>query len=192
MSPVPVINPTAQQIAEAFAGIVGASLRVDPGRVVPETTLTDLGADSIDLVEITLDLENAFSVVMPERNVLETARDVLGDGVVAADGRLTPFGAELLRRRMPEVPPERLAPGVPVTDVQREFLRVDAWLRLIAGVIASSPRLCPRCRGGLVQGAPGQVRCVTCGDVVTLPTGDDLARAWIRATAARMREEGIA
>jgi acyl carrier protein len=190
MTTVPVIDPTPRQIAEIFSGIVGASLRVDPGRVVPDTTLADLGAESIDLVEITLDAESAFSIVMPERNVLDTAREVLGDDVVVAEGRLTAFGAELLRRRMPEVPGERFAAGTPVAEAQREFLRVDAWLRLITGVLERSPRVCPRCRGGLVQGAPGQVTCLACGEAVTLPTGDDLAREWVRDTAAQMRTGG--
>jgi acyl carrier protein len=192
MSTVPVIDPTPQQILQILADVVASSLRVDPGRVVPEATLADLGADSIDLVEITFGVENAFSIVMPEQNVLDTAREVLGNDVVLIEGRLTALGAELLRRRMPEVPVERLAPGTPGTDVQREFLRVGAWVRLIAGVVERSPRLCPRCGGGLVQGAPGQVRCVTCGNVITLPTGDNLAREWIGATVALMREEGIA
>jgi acyl carrier protein len=190
MSTVPVIDPSPEQTARTFAGIVAASLRVDPDRVVPEVNLVDLGAESIDIVEITLDVENAFSIVMPERSVLDIAREVLGDDVVATDGRLTAFGAELLRRRMPEVPRDRLVEGARTADVQREFLRVGAWLRLIAGVLERSPRACPKCRGALVQGAPGQVRCEACGDVAKLPAGDDLAREWVRETAARMREGG--
>jgi acyl carrier protein len=191
MSTVPVIDPSPRQLEDIFAGIVGASLRVDPGRVSTDATLADLGAESIDLVEITLDAENAFSIVMPERNVLDTAREVLGDDEVVSGGQLTAFGAELLRRRMPEVPPDRFAAGTPVAEAQREFLRVDAWLRLIAGIVERSPRVCPRCHGGLVQGAPGQVKCPGCGEVITLPTGDDLARAWVRDTAARIRQDGL-
>ena len=178
---IAVINPSAEELHERFAAIVAASLRIDPARVAPPATLGDLGAESIDLVEITLDVENAFSIVMPERSILDAARDVLGPATVARDGRLTEVGSALLRRRLPEVDSARLAPGALLADVNREFLRVDVWERLIAGIIERSPRTCSTCGVSLVQGSPGQVTCPRCGTTQVLPTGDELAREWVGA-----------
>jgi acyl carrier protein len=178
---IAVINPSAEELHERFAAVVAASLRIDPVRVAPAATLGDLGAESIDLVEITLDVENVFSIVMPERSILDAARDVLGPGTVARDGRLTEVGSALLRRRLPEVDAARLAPGALVADVNREFLRVDVWERLIAGIVARSPRTCGTCSVALVQGSPGQVTCPRCGAIHVLPTGDELAREWVGA-----------
>jgi acyl carrier protein len=180
---VEVINPSRSELEARFASVVAASLRVDPAAVVPTTTLADLGAESIDIVEITLEVESAFSIMMPERSILDAARDVLGPGAVVRDGRLTEFGSALLQRRLPEVDPARLAPETPLADVNRELLRVDVWLRLIAGIIERSPRRCSACDVALVQGSPGQVACPRCGDIQVLPTGDQLAREWVVAAA---------
>ena len=184
---IDVITPTPAELHERFASIVAASLRIDPSLVVPSATLTELGAESIDIVEITLEVENAFSIVMPERSVLDAARDVIGPGAAVRDGRLTDFGSALLQRRLPEVDPARLEPGVLVADVNREFLRVETWLRLIAGIIERSPRRCASCDVALVQGSPGQVACPRCGHVQVLPTGDQLAREWVVAAAKEIK-----
>jgi acyl carrier protein len=181
---VPVVCPDANEIQAEFARIVGESLRIDPALVRPPARLDELGAESIDLVEIALEVENAFSIVMPEGTVLDAARDVLGHEAVIADGGITPAASQLLTQRMPEVAPARLAPGTPVAEVNRVFLGVDVWLRLIAGVIAASPRACPSCGGGLVQGTPGRVRCPGCQQEHPLPSGDELNRAWVRAEVA--------
>lgn len=184
---VEVINPSPAELQDRFASIVASSLRVDPAAVVPTTTLAELGAESIDIVEITLEVENAFSIMMPERSILDAARDLLGPGAAVRDGRLTDFGSALLRRRLPEVDAARLAPDTPVADVNREFLRVDVWLRLIAGIVERSPRRCSGCDVALVQGAPGQVACPACGDIQVLPTGDQLAREWVVAAASDIK-----
>jgi acyl carrier protein len=183
--PVPSASMSDEAILERFAAIVAASLRVDPARVTRETSLDLLGAESIDVVEITIDVENAFSVLMPERTILDAAADVLGPGVVEQDGRLTETGRRLLLARMPELDPRAVAAGTPVRDVNRLFLRVDVWVRLIRGLLEQSPRVCPDCGCPLVQGTPARVRCERCQREHDLPTGDDLARRWVREWAAR-------
>jgi len=184
---VEVIAPTPAELQERFAAIVAASLRIDPALVVPSATLTELGAESLDIVEITLDVENAFSSVMPERSILDAARDVIGPTAAVRDGHLTEFGSALLRRRLPEVDPSRLEPGALIGDVEQELLRVGAWHRLIAGIIERSPRRCASCDVALVQGSPGQVACPRCGHVQVLPTGDQLAREWVVAAAKEIK-----
>ena len=80
-------QPTDDQLRDQFASLVAASLRIDPARVVPSATLDELGAESLDLVEITLDVENTFAILMPERTILEIGSEILGDGVLESDGQ---------------------------------------------------------------------------------------------------------
>jgi acyl carrier protein len=188
MSLVPVIRPSRSEILADFARIVGQSLRIDPARVTPDARLDDLGAESIDLVEIAMDVENTFSIVMPERTVLDVADDVLGEGATVKDGVLTDLGSRLLAARMPEVEAPAIAAGTRVADVHRLFLRVDVWCRLIEGIVERSPRVCDRCGGALVQGAPACVRCPACDHELPLPAGDDLNRAWVRGIASDLGE----
>jgi acyl carrier protein len=185
---VPVRAADAATIEAEFARIVGESLRIDPALVRPSARLDDLGAESIDLVEIALEVENTFSIAMPERTVLDAVRDVLGYDAAIAGGAITDAASRLLRKRLPDVDPVRLAAGTPVAEVHRVFLGVDVWHRMIAGIVAQSPRACPRCGGGLVQGSPARVRCPACAEEFALPSADDLTRAWVEAEVAATRE----
>ncbi len=55
------------QAFETFQGCVADVLDVDPARVVPEARWAeDLDADSLAVVEITLALDDAFSIKIPD------------------------------------------------------------------------------------------------------------------------------
>jgi hypothetical protein len=153
---------------------------VDASRVTATTCLTDLGAESIDVVEIALDVEHAFSVLMPERSVLELATEVAGEGVFEHEGRLTGLGCELLRARLPAFDDPALAPGLEAARLAPVFLRIDVWVRVVRSLLEASPRVCARCGGGLMQGSPGCVTCRACDVELALPSGDDVGRAWVR------------
>jgi acyl carrier protein len=64
---------------ERLRGLVASQLGVDPGEVVPEARiLDDLGADSLDVVELVMALEEAFDIEVPDEDVegLLTIADV--------------------------------------------------------------------------------------------------------------------
>src|SRR5271168_858811 len=93
---------TEAQIHDKFADIVAASLRIDPEKVTMDAHLMDdLGGESLDLIEITMETESAFDVWLPEKSILDTAAEVFGPGVLVREGVLTEAGKELLRRRLP-------------------------------------------------------------------------------------------
>lgn len=184
---IPTSAITDEEILARLQAIVADSLGVDPARVTPRASLDALGAESIDVVEITFDVEHAFTVLMPERSILEVAADLAGPGAFEHEGRLTPEGCELLRARMPELADAPLAPGTWVKELVPFFLRLDVWVRLIRSLIEATPRECRQCGGGLVQGAPASVRCPACRVDYDLPTGDALAREWVRRWMASRR-----
>lgn len=66
-------------LAERLRGIVANQLGVEQAEVVPEARiLDDLGADSLDVVELVMALEESFDIVVPDEDVegLETVSDV--------------------------------------------------------------------------------------------------------------------
>ena len=77
-------------------------------KIAPDTHLTDLGAESLDLIEITMETETQFHIFLPDKSILETAVEVFGPGILEKDGYLTDEGKRLLLRRMPEAD----APGL--------------------------------------------------------------------------------
>ena len=69
-----------EQFAAKVASIVGDQLGVDRAALVPEANLLDdLGADSLDVVELVMALEVAFSMEGPEVDVenIRTFQDIV-------------------------------------------------------------------------------------------------------------------
>lgn len=168
------------ELYERFVSIVATSLRIDPSRVTPDVSLDDLGAESLDLIEITMESENEFDILMPERNIFDTAQVLFGHGVLETNGLLTDGGHRLLRRRLPEVDASVLAETRSVADARKLFMRVDAWLRLIQGLVEHSPRLCAACGTAREKSAPGFLRCPQCGSEAAIPSGDEINQRWVR------------
>jgi acyl carrier protein len=64
---------------EKVKQIVAEQLSVELSEVVPNVTLDDLGADSLDKVELTMALEEAFDVEIGDADVekIRTVQDVI-------------------------------------------------------------------------------------------------------------------
>jgi acyl carrier protein len=168
------------EVLQRFAQIVAESLRVDPELVKPDAYLSDLGAESLDLLEITMEAEDAFSILIPQKNILQTAQETFGSGVLVRDDHLTEEGAKFLQRRMPELAEQgTIRAGMSLVEVGREFQRVSAWVRMIQGLMEFSPRICPQCGAPFPKAVAGRLKCAQCSTQIDLPSGDDLNRKWI-------------
>ena len=68
-----------ETIRRNVTGILARALNVRDHDVVPEATLQDLGMDSMDLVDIVLDLEETFQIEIHKLNLerLETVQGLL-------------------------------------------------------------------------------------------------------------------
>ncbi len=91
------------EILERFAGIVANSLRIEPERVTADAYLSDLGAESLDLLEITMEVEDEFGIIMPQKDILQVGQEVVGPDVLVRDGLITEDGVRFLRSRLPAV-----------------------------------------------------------------------------------------
>ena len=57
---------------ERVRDLVAAHLKVDPGRITRETSLVqDLGADSLDSLELVYQIEETFDVLVPNERISE-------------------------------------------------------------------------------------------------------------------------
>ena len=171
-------NVTHPEILERFADIVARSLRIEPQRVTTDAYLSELGAESLDLLEITMEAEDEFAILMPQKDILQVAQEFFGPGVLVHEGAVTEQGAKFLQRRMPEFSGS-IAAGTTVAEVGRVFQRVGTWVRVIQGLIEHSPTSCPSCAGPLSKPLAGRLKCSACATEVDLPAGDDLNRRWV-------------
>jgi acyl carrier protein len=93
--------PDANQIHERITKALVQSLGVEEDDVIPSATLQgDLGAESIDFLDIMFRLEREFSIKI-ERDELFPDPISPGDEAFVRDGRLTDGGLTALRLRMP-------------------------------------------------------------------------------------------
>ena len=93
--------PTHEEIFNRVSVAVGGALNVDVEEIQPASTLQgDLGAESIDFLDIVFRLEREFDIQIPQHELFPEAifRDAPD---LIKDGRLTPEGLEVLRARLP-------------------------------------------------------------------------------------------
>ena len=84
------------KVREALVDALG----VDDDEVVPEATMVgDLGAESIDFLDIVFRLEKAFSIEIPRSELFP--EDILTNAEYVQDGQVTAAGIEELKKRMP-------------------------------------------------------------------------------------------
>ncbi len=92
--------PTKDEISQKIQVALIDALGADEEDVTPEATLVgDLGAESIDFLDIVFRLEKSFDIKIPRGELFP--EDVFTDARFVEDGRVTATGMEELRRRMP-------------------------------------------------------------------------------------------
>jgi len=92
--------PTKDEIFEKIQHALVDALGVDEDEVTPDATLVgDLGAESIDFLDIVFRLEKAFDIKIPRGELFP--EDVLTNATYVQDGRVTEAGLAELRKRMP-------------------------------------------------------------------------------------------
>jgi acyl carrier protein len=70
---------TEHEVATQARDILVRRLNVDPSAIMPDTEMTALGIDSLDLVTLAGEFEEAFSVTLPTKEIMRirTFGDVL-------------------------------------------------------------------------------------------------------------------
>jgi acyl carrier protein len=89
------------EISQKVQGVLVDALGVDDDEVTADATLMgDLGAESIDFLDIVFRLEKAFGIKVP-REELFPAEGLLNNPELVSDGKLTEKGLNELREKVP-------------------------------------------------------------------------------------------
>ena len=92
--------PSREEIFQKVQGALVDALGVEDEEVTESATLVgDLGAESIDFLDIVFRLEKAFGIEIPRSELFP--EDILTSADFVADGKLTPEGVAALKERMP-------------------------------------------------------------------------------------------
>ena len=115
------------KLAETVADAIGCDVekvRLDA------SLIDDLGAESIDFVDIVFRLQRQFKVKIPRGKIVEEARGSLSEADFEKAGVVSDAGVERLHAFLSEVPAERFKSPLNVADIPRLFT-VETFCKLV-------------------------------------------------------------
>ncbi len=126
---------TQEEVFEKVRGALVEALGVDEDEVIPQATLVgDLGAESIDFLDILFRLQKAFNIKIPDKELLP--QDILTNPEYVVGGRVTETGIAELRKRMPFANLDGFAANPNVQDLAN-LLTVADMCRFVESKLAA-------------------------------------------------------
>ena len=98
------------------------------------TIIADLDAESLDLLDITFQLERSFDISIPRGGIQKTAQEGTDSDGLNDDGTLTEDALNRLSEAMPEVPKEHFAQGLKPNDIPNLFV-VGTFYNLVVRLL---------------------------------------------------------
>jgi acyl carrier protein len=93
---------TRDEVYNKVKDVLVDALGVDDDEVTPTATLRgDLGAESIDFLDIVFRLEKAFGIKIPRGEMFP--EDLFTNQAYVQNDRITPAGMEEMKKRMPHM-----------------------------------------------------------------------------------------
>jgi acyl carrier protein len=131
MSNQDITREEAAAVFPKVAEVMADALGCDKEQVKPEASLIgDLGAESIDFLDIVFRLERTFKVKIPRGKIVEEARGDLSEAQFEQAGVVTELGLLRLKTFLSEVPPDRFKAPLKTADIPRLFT-VETFCKLV-------------------------------------------------------------
>ncbi len=126
---------TQEEIFSKVQEALVDALGVDDDEVTPDATLVgDLGAESIDFLDIVFRLEKAFDIKIPREELFP--EDILTSTEFVQNGKVTEPGVEKLVERMPFADLSKFATN-PVVQDFANLLTTNDMCRYVQSKLAS-------------------------------------------------------
>jgi len=130
---------TNDEILAKVRTLLVDALSVDDDEVTPAARLNaDLGAESIDMLDIVFRLEREFRLGKIDRNELFPESIFAGDAEFVEDGVVTPKGLDYLREKLPYADQSKIDAFAksPKLDQIGDLFTVDLIVRFVAKKLA--------------------------------------------------------
>lgn len=128
---------TEKEIFEELKPVLVEVLGVPVEKIRFDSVLvSELGAESIDLLDLSFRIEEKFQVRIEGNEIEREARQRVPDGVFERDGFLTEAALAEIRKSLPELDSRKLAKGLRKMDLP-SLLTVSFFVRLIARKLAA-------------------------------------------------------
>jgi len=173
---------TEEKVFDELKKAIVETLRVDENEIKPESSLIkDLGAESLDLLDINYRLEQTFGIKMARHFILEHVEEIFGEGsTIDENGQLTDKGVALLKARFGDKSAE-FTKGMDM-DLLTTLITVQLLTKGVMDILDSLPDKCPHCGKSAWKTEDGtKIKCSSCGEFALFANGDDLIRQWLTA-----------
>ncbi|MBF0607626.1 MAG: hypothetical protein HQL61_08775 [Magnetococcales bacterium] len=159
---------------------IAQTLSIDTEKITPESSLVrDLGAESLDFLDINYRLEQVFGIKMARHFILEHMEEMFGEGAaIDENGQLTEKAVRLMRIRLGDET-DALQAGMDMDQVP-PLITVATIARGVKEILATLPEKCASCGAAQYRCNDGAlVECSGCGQGAAYSTGDDLIKEWL-------------
>ncbi len=177
-----------RKVIEEVTKAISEGLDIAPDRVKPESSLIkDLGAESLDFLDINYRLEQAFGIKMARHSVLEHMEEMFGEETaIDSDGKLTEKAVKVLGLRFNNSSGQ-LEAGMDMDELPG-LVTVKSIAEGVLNLLDTLPESCTNC------GKPewkiedeSRVQCGACGEHAAFTNGDDLIDAWLTQVQVKDR-----
>ena len=131
-----VMTISREEIYDKVRAVLVDALGVDEGDVTPQAVVRDdLGAESIDFLDISFRLEKAFGIKIGKGEMMP--ENVATDPNFVQNGKITPAGIAELKKRMPHSDFSAFEKDPTVENMSKLFT-VDAIVNYIEGKLKTA------------------------------------------------------
>jgi len=124
------------EIYSKVQAVLVDALGVDEEEVTPNAVIKDdLGAESIDFLDIVFRLEKAFGIKIPRGEMMP--ENLANDPTIVQDGKITPAGIAQLKAKMPHSDFTEFEKDPEVEKMSKLFT-VDAIVNYIEGKLKAA------------------------------------------------------
>ena len=115
--------------------IVADVLVIDEDEVTPNSRLiADLGAESIDFLDLVFQLEKEFKIKIPRGQLEKNARGDLAEDEFEKGGTLTAQGLVALQNYLSEIPADQFKANMKVNEIPVLFT-VETFCKLVVSAV---------------------------------------------------------
>ncbi len=120
------------QIYPKVREIIADVLVIDEDEIkLTSRLISDLGAESIDFLDLVFQLEKEFSVKIPRGQLEKNARGELSEHEFEKSGVITPAGLSSLKRYLSEIPASEFKDNMKVNEIPWLFT-VETFCKLVS------------------------------------------------------------
>ena len=122
---------TDVEILETLRHCIATTVGIKEEEIAIDSSLiVDLGADSLDLLDLVFSLEQAFGIEITRGEIEKRVRGAVPEGEFEMNGFLTEKAKEVLKLQLPEVDPAKFEGNLRGLDIAK-LLTVRVFLRIV-------------------------------------------------------------